>query len=81
MPKEYVLSVPAMWTDTAKNKTLECAVKAGFGERGNPLSIRLVSEPEAAAVYTITRVKYSADGNQEIRLTLLTAPGLHTQDR
>ena len=55
--KEYVLSVPAIWSDLAKNKTLECALSAGLGEKNDPSSIRLVSEPEAAAVYTITKVK------------------------
>lgn len=55
-PKEYILSVPAIWSDPAKNKTLECAFNAGYGDRSIPSSIRLVSEPEAAAVYAITTV-------------------------
>jgi molecular chaperone DnaK (HSP70) len=55
-PKEYVLSVPAIWSDKAKDRTISCAFDAGYGERGDPSSIRLVSEPEAAAVYTITTV-------------------------
>jgi hypothetical protein len=55
-PKEYVLSVPAIWSDLAKDRTLRCAFDAGFGVRGDTSSIRLVTEPEAAAVYTITTV-------------------------
>jgi molecular chaperone DnaK (HSP70) len=55
-PKEYILSVPAIWSDLAKNKTLECAFNAGYGDRNDPSSIRLVSEPEAAAIYAITTV-------------------------
>jgi hypothetical protein len=54
--KEYIPSVPAIWSDPAKNDTLECAFNAGYGDRGIPSSIRLVSEPEAAAVYAITTV-------------------------
>jgi hypothetical protein len=55
MPKEYVLSVPAIWSDRAKARTLDCAYRAGYGMRYSS-SIRLVSEPEAAALYTITTV-------------------------
>jgi len=46
---ESILTVPAVWSDKAKNDTLQCAVKAGFGEVNK---IRLIAEPEAAAVYT-----------------------------
>ncbi|CZR65853.1 uncharacterized protein PAC_15753 [Phialocephala subalpina] len=51
---EYVLSVPAMWSDQAKDRTLHCAFDAGYGIRGDESSIRLVLEPEAAAIYTVT---------------------------
>jgi hypothetical protein len=53
---EYVLSVPAMWSDQAKDRTLQCAFDAGYGIRGDESSIRLVLEPEAAAIYTVTSV-------------------------
>jgi molecular chaperone DnaK (HSP70) len=53
---EYVLSVPAMWSPQAKDRTLRLARAAGYGVVGNENSIRLVSEPEAAAIYTITAV-------------------------
>lgn len=55
-PHEYVLSVPAVWSDMAKDRTLKCALGAGFGDKSNASSIKLVLEPEAAAVYTITTV-------------------------
>ncbi|KAF2194329.1 hypothetical protein K469DRAFT_548682, partial [Zopfia rhizophila CBS 207.26] len=48
-PMESILTVPAVWSDKAKNDTLQCAVKAGFGDVNK---IRLIAEPEAAAVYT-----------------------------
>lgn len=55
-PLEFVLSVPAVWTEIAMSRTKEC-LRMGFkdGEQV-PTSIRLVSEPEAAAIYTISTV-------------------------
>ncbi|KAI1428888.1 actin-like ATPase domain-containing protein [Xylaria sp. FL1777] len=45
--KEFVLSVPAVWSDFAKDRTLRAAKKAGI----HPVS--LIKEPEAAALYTL----------------------------
>jgi molecular chaperone DnaK (HSP70) len=42
---EFVLTVPAVWSDSAKNATLQAAEKAGMG---NKHELKLVSEPEAA---------------------------------
>lgn len=46
-----------MWSDRARDLTLECAYNAGFGRKFSPDSIRLVVEPEAAASYVINTVK------------------------
>ena len=43
-----VLTVPAIWSPTAKDKTLQAARIAGM-----PGNIRLVTEPEAAALATL----------------------------
>jgi molecular chaperone DnaK (HSP70) len=45
--KQFVLTVPAVWSDKAKDKTLRAAKKAGF----HPVT--LIKEPEAAALYTM----------------------------
>ncbi|EHL00510.1 putative Heat shock 70 kDa protein 12A [Glarea lozoyensis 74030] len=45
--KEYVLSVPAVWSDKAKDLTLKAAKQAGI----HPVT--LIKEPEAAALYTL----------------------------
>ncbi|KAG9231241.1 Hsp70 family protein-like protein [Amylocarpus encephaloides] len=45
--KEYVLTVPAVWSDRAKNVTLLAAKAAGMWP------ITLIKEPEAAALYAI----------------------------
>lgn len=45
--KEFVLSVPAVWSDAAKNATLEAAKTAGI------FPVTLIKEPEAAALHTM----------------------------
>jgi len=54
---EYIMTVPAIWSDCARDRTLRCALNAGLGVRGNMESIKLVTEPEAAAMFTISEVK------------------------
>lgn len=51
-----VLTVPAIWSPAAKDKTLDAAKLAGM-----PGKIELVTEPEAAALATL---KEKADENQ-----------------
>ncbi|PSK48683.1 Heat shock protein 12B [Elsinoe australis] len=45
---DYVLTVPAIWSDAAKDATRNAAISAGMGP-----SITIVTEPEAAAIYTL----------------------------
>ncbi|EHA22088.1 hypothetical protein ASPNIDRAFT_139705, partial [Aspergillus niger ATCC 1015] len=47
---EFVITVPAIWSDKAKMTTMSCAEKAGFGEASK---VRIVSEPEAAAIHSL----------------------------
>jgi actin-like ATPase involved in cell morphogenesis len=49
---EVVLTVPAIWSDAAKEATLSAAKNAGMGD-----DIRMISEPEAAAVYTLQAIQ------------------------
>lgn len=51
---EFVLTCPAVWSDTAKNTTLMAAERAGMGSKSN---IQMISEPEAAAVYTLKAIQ------------------------
>ena len=53
---QFVLTVPAVWSDSAKNATLQAAEKAGMGKVGD---LKIISEPEAAAVYTLKTVQSS----------------------
>ena len=50
IPIQYILTVPAVWSDMAQEKTRKCAEKAGMG---NASSLQLISEPEAAAIYAL----------------------------
>ncbi|KAL2003822.1 hypothetical protein VTN02DRAFT_2039 [Thermoascus thermophilus] len=49
--KRYVISVPAVWSDKAKNLTLQAARNAGISP------VELIKEPEAAALYTLHCMK------------------------
>ncbi|KAI9764080.1 MAG: hypothetical protein M1840_008884 [Geoglossum simile] len=49
--KEFVLSVPAIWSDKARNDTLMAARKSGI----HPIT--LIKEPEAAALYALDHLK------------------------
>lgn len=54
---DFVLTVPAVWSDAAKNATLQAAERAGMGNRHE---LKLISEPEAAAVYTLKTIQPSS---------------------
>ena len=50
---DFVLTVPAIWSDAAKKKTEDAAIRAGMG---NEHTLELLSEPESAAVYTLKNI-------------------------
>ncbi|KAL9114873.1 MAG: hypothetical protein Q9227_001116 [Pyrenula ochraceoflavens] len=52
LDKEYVLSVPAVWSDKAKYATLRAARNAGI------TPVKLIKEPEAAALFTLNEMKH-----------------------
>lgn len=53
MDLEYILTVPAVWSDKAKHNTLMAAHQGGI-----PVGkVKLLSEPEAAAVYAIQTIQ------------------------
>ncbi|KAK3713178.1 hypothetical protein LTR37_008611 [Vermiconidia calcicola] len=47
-PLPCILTLPTVWLDGTENATLNAAKQAGMGP-----DITLISEPEAAAVYTL----------------------------
>jgi len=52
---EWILTVPAIWTDAAKNLMIQAARQAGFGERG--MDFELISEPECGATYSLNAIQ------------------------
>ncbi|KAF8243917.1 hypothetical protein K440DRAFT_611241 [Wilcoxina mikolae CBS 423.85] len=53
--KEYVLTVPAIWSDAAKSLMVQAAQDAGFGT--HRVDFSLISEPEAAASHTLKAIQ------------------------
>jgi molecular chaperone DnaK (HSP70) len=51
-PLEFVVTVPAIWSDLAKDKTKKACQKAS-GLSTSQQQVHLVSEPEAAAIYAL----------------------------
>ncbi|KAG8530983.1 uncharacterized protein KY384_004340 [Bacidia gigantensis] len=52
-PIEWIVTVPAVWSDKARELTLACAKKAGMAQN----ELFIISEPEAAAVYALHKMK------------------------
>lgn len=57
--KELVVTVPAVWSERAKDLTLKAVHKADFMTN----EIMLVTEPEAAAIYTLKTMLEGANRN------------------
>ncbi|KAF2137801.1 uncharacterized protein K452DRAFT_312172 [Aplosporella prunicola CBS 121167] len=50
---QAILTVPAVWSDKAKDATLKAANRAGLGK----YELTMLSEPEAAALYTLRSIR------------------------
>lgn len=48
IPREYIITVPAVWSDIAQDKTRRCAQRAGMGSY-----VQIITEPEAAGIYAL----------------------------
>ena len=59
---DFILTVPAIWSDSAKKKTLDAAALAGMT---NEHDLELLSEPESAAIYTLGTIE---DNRAQIRV-------------
>ncbi|KIX10397.1 uncharacterized protein Z518_01479 [Rhinocladiella mackenziei CBS 650.93] len=51
-PIECWITMPAIWSDRAQQLTREAALGAGFGSRPRD-KVKMISEPEAAALYAL----------------------------
>jgi hypothetical protein len=52
-PMECWITLPAIWSDEAKDATLTAARRAGFGNRSGD-EVFTIAEPEAAAIATLS---------------------------
>lgn len=52
---EFILTIPAIWTDLAKSKVIQTAENAGLGRHRE--NLQLCTEPEAAAVHTLRAIQ------------------------
>ncbi|KAL5404077.1 hypothetical protein PMIN04_012661 [Paraphaeosphaeria minitans] len=66
LPLTLVVTVPAVWSDAAKDRTLKAVKQAGFDNCSFPCMKRtvLVTEPEAAAIYTLKSLHGTAQDQQ-----------------
>ena len=63
-PIRYTITVPAIWSDSAKDLTLKCARDAGIGT-----DTTLLSEPEAAATYVLATRDHALAVDDEFVVT------------
>ena len=61
--REYVITVPAVWAEKARDLTAKCAVNAGMGSEDK---LHIVSEPEAAAIYAISKFREINSGELKV---------------
>ncbi|KAH0556986.1 hypothetical protein GP486_005225 [Trichoglossum hirsutum] len=73
LPVDIVITVPVNWSYRAKNSTFRAVKNAGFNEETFPNlnDIVMVSEPEAAAIYTARYLKEDK-GKEFLRASALT---------
>lgn len=66
LPITLVVTVPAVWSDAAKDRTLQAVRMAGFNQQQFPMLRRTVTttEPEAAALYTLKSMNGSVRDEQ-----------------
>lgn len=50
VPWEYIITVPAMWPESAQSITERCAKDAGMA---NHRPVKIIAEPEAAGIYAL----------------------------
>ncbi len=65
-PVECWVTLPAIWSEEAKNATLQAAISAGFARRPGD-KIFTIAEPEAAAIATLRKYG-SKDGYNRVKV-------------
>jgi len=69
-PIHFILTTPAIWSEQAQSATCNAAKKAGFANRPKD-RITMISEPEAAASYTLKDLNSRQSGsNNPLKICL-----------
>ena len=64
-PFEFWFTVPAIWSDRAKDLTRRAALEAGFGKRPGD-QIFMIPEPEAASIATLKSLTHD-EGDEQVK--------------
>jgi molecular chaperone DnaK (HSP70) len=51
---EFIITVPAIWTEKSKDNMRAYAAQAGMGTKG---AIQIIKEPEAAGIYALVKMR------------------------
>ncbi|KAG8411532.1 hypothetical protein J3458_015589 [Metarhizium acridum] len=55
--KEYIMTIPAMWSDSAKQTTARCAQRALNFIGDDEQKLQVIAEPQAAGIYALTNMR------------------------
>ncbi|EFY93664.1 Hsp70 family chaperone, putative [Metarhizium acridum CQMa 102] len=55
--KEYIMTIPAMWSDSAKQTTARCAQRALNLIGDDEQKLQVIAEPQAAGIYALTNMR------------------------
>ncbi len=64
MKRDLVVTVPAVWSEKAKDLTLQAVAKAEW----EAVKVSLVTEPEAAAIYTLLNMR-EGPNKEEVKVS------------
>lgn len=56
LPREYIITVPAMWSHGAQEAMRECAAEAFLGDPSEKEELSMIAEPEAAGIYALSEM-------------------------
>ncbi|KAJ6442673.1 Hsp70 family chaperone [Purpureocillium lavendulum] len=57
LPREHVITVPAMWSHGAQEAMRKCAAEAFLDNADLKENLRMLAEPEAAGIYALSKMR------------------------
>lgn len=74
---EFVFTVPAVWSDAAKDATMKAAEMAGLNEENN---LSMITEPEAAALCALKTVANVSAREDDVWIVCDAGGGTYAQN-